>query len=117
MPAAKYLAPDQVDALFAGTLAPQTPPGGPESASRDYSARYDRCDGCRAITPCLVTFRGRLDWAPELAEKAPLRAAVESLRASTGKRTILLCGPCMSRLNTAVPDNQPPDGRLPIAWD
>ena len=85
--------------------------------SRAYQPRYDRCDGCGAPTPCLITFRGRLDWSPELAENHPLRAEIEDLRAVVGHRTILLCGPCMTRMSKERETVPSTDGRLPIVFN
>ena len=116
MPINSPVSPERLAALFSGTAESVAPAGGVTDSVRDYHARYDRCDNCRDLTPCLVTFRGRLDWSPEVAENGPLRRAVEHLRESTGSRTILLCGPCMTRLSVAPIEVPNHDGRLPIDW-
>ena len=107
---------ERLAALFSGTTTSTAPAGGTVDNVRDYHARYDRCDSCGYLGPCLITFRGRLDWSPEIGENAPLRRAVENLRESTGQRTILLCGPCMTRLSVAPIEVPTTDGRLPIDW-
>lgn len=108
---------DRVADLLRGGATPTINTEEPTSPARKYSHRYDSCDRCEVIQPCLMTFRGRLDWSPGLAEDDPLRERIESLRAATGRRTILLCGSCLTALrieSTAVPTT---DGRLPIDWN
>jgi len=116
VPVNSPVSPDRLAALFNGTATSLSPTATIDAVQRDYRARYDRCDSCREIAPCLMTFRGRLDWSPTIADNSPLRRAVENLRESTGQRTILLCGPCMTKLSVTQIEVPNPDGRLPIDW-
>jgi len=90
-------------ALFAGSLAPLRALRMPVTPPRDYVARYDRCSACRDLTPALLTFTGETDWSPWVPLDDPLRDAVRSLRRSTGRRTILLCSPCVDDLRRGPP--------------
>jgi len=98
MPPNATLTEAETAALFAGSLAPPRAPERPATPPRDYVARYDRCSACRDLTPALFTFSGDTDWSPTIALDDPLRDAVRSLRRSSGRRTILLCSPCVDDL-------------------
>ena len=93
--------------------APRTPP----TRSRPYKPVYDRCDRCRSMTPCLMTFLGNTDYEPELPLESPVRDTVRELRKTEGHRSILLCGRCISELRAApLAPTTTPD-RLPIEWN
>lgn len=91
-------------ALFAGTLVPPRTSETSEDATRDYVARYSRCSACGDLTPALMTFSGDNDWASMIDLDDPIRDAIRTLRARRGRRTILLCSPCVGDLGgTAAP--------------
>lgn len=111
------LSADQVAAMLTGSYVAPRASESVLERTRVYKPRYDSCDGCKANVPCLITFRGRLDWSPELADNHPLRAAIEDLRSVVGSRTILLCGPCITRMSKDRETSPTTDGRLPIVFN
>jgi len=85
----------ELDALFAGALAAPSEPKAPVTTSPARRANYDRCAGCKSIVPALLSFSGDTDWSPSIPLDDPLRAEIKALRRSTGRRTILICSPCI----------------------
>jgi len=92
---AKPLTEAEVEAIFATKLNRLKPRQALEIAERALVRRYDRCAGCRSIVPALLSFSGDTDWSPSIPLDDPLRAEIKALRRSTGRRTILICSPCI----------------------
>lgn len=95
----RTLGPAEVEALFSGR---SEAPSAPQAPSRDpapWSARYDRCACCRVLQPALLTFSGETDWSPSFPTDGQLRVEIATLRFALGRRTILLCAPCIEALS------------------
>jgi hypothetical protein len=96
MSAVKTVSGADIDALFNGTLAPPRPAKRLALPTKPVQARYDRCAGCTAMQPLLLSFSGDTDWSPEIPLDDPVRAYVKDLRRVTAKRTIVLCTDCVA---------------------
>lgn len=97
------LSPDEVAAMLTGRPAPVRPLQAPTAPVADWKPSYDRCDRCNATMACLMTFRGNSDWSDWIELEGPVRDAVSSLRHTAGRRTIVLCGPCLTELRAETP--------------
>ncbi len=96
----RTLDPAEVDAMLNGTWQMPVAPESRTEASTPWVPRYDRCAYCRAMTPGLLSFSGDYEWSPEIPLTDPLRLEVEYLRQENGRRTILLCSPCIDDLRS-----------------
>lgn len=96
----RELDPAEVDAMMNGTWEQPTLTAILPERSTPWLPRYDRCSNCSGMMPALLSFSGDSEWSPEIALDDPLRLEVSYLRMSTGKRTVLLCPPCIDDLRS-----------------
>jgi len=92
----RQLTENEVTALFAGKLDYVAPVKQLSLRTRAWQARYDRCDNCTVMQPCLITFDGHENWSPSLPLNDSLWTVVNGLRDELAKRTILLCSHCIT---------------------
>jgi len=104
------LSEDEVANLFAGKAPPPPAVQLTPQPVGSWRPHYDRCDHCRVIQPCLVTFRGPDDWPNDFERDDPIRDNVRRLRQSVGTRVVQLCFPCIEKLQ--VPRQVPLDDEL-----
>ena len=105
MGARRRLTDDEVRALFEGRTEANANPIPNARKSRAFVARYDRCHECGQMMPCLLTFTGDLDAYGDEASTRNLKAQLRRLQASSGRRTILLCCPCIDDLRAMPADD------------
>ena len=109
---ASALSESDVAALFGGTYQAPVAPQAAEEDATPWTRRYERCDGCRVIQPCLMSFCGEADWDPFVPIDGPARAWITRFRRENHVRTVNLCGECVTRLNKEAPVTN--DGQLQL---
>lgn len=103
--------------LFGHMASPQTRPQARTKRSGPIIPRYDRCDACGFIQPCLLTFQTVYDWEADFGPDHPVRAFVTRTKKSTGRFSILVCDRCVTTMATEQPESAVPINQLPGVWD
>lgn len=106
------LSENDLTALFGGTYKAPEPAEAPKEVGRPWKALYERCDHCKGIQPCLMSFSGSTDWDPYVAIDGPCRKWVSAYRRENFVRTVNLCSTCVETLDAAPPVTY--DGQLEL---